>query len=90
MQFLNKAEKFVYLNRDNFWPCDAYLTAVLLFPDKCIKKQHRIYVTVELHGFHTRGQMILDHKRQNDYNVTIIELLSEDEIQKALLWTATI
>lgn len=89
MQLLNKAEEFVYTNRDTYRPCDAYLTAVFLFPDKCIRKQHRNHVTVELHGFHTRGQMVLDHMGQNNHNVTIIELLNEDEFQKALLWTAS-
>lgn len=70
-------------------PCDAYLTAAFLFPEKCIRKKQNIHVTVELHGIHTRGQMVLDHLGKNDHNVTIIELLNEEDIQKMLQWTAT-
>lgn len=68
-------------------PCDAYLTALFLFPEKCIRKKHSNHVTVELHGNYTRGQMVLDHLGKNEHNITIIELLYEEEIKKALQWT---
>lgn len=86
---MNEAEAKIYRNYECFMPCDAYLTAAFLFPDKCIRKKQNIHVTVELNGIHTRGQMVLDHLGKNDHNVTIIELLNEDEIRKALHWTAT-
>lgn len=70
-------------------PCDAFLAAAYVFPDKCIRKKHKKHVTVELHGNHTRGQVVVDHLGKNDHNVTIIELLNEEEIQKSLYWTAT-
>lgn len=86
---MNEAEKIIYGNYHGYMPCDAFLTAVFLFPEKCIRKKHSNHVTVELNGTHTRGQMVLDHLGKNDHNVTIIELLNEDEIQKSLHWTAT-
>lgn len=69
-------------------PCDAYLTAVILFPE-CVKTQERHHATVELHGHHTRGQMVLDHICKNAHNVTIIQTLHEDEFKKILHWTGT-
>lgn len=69
--------------------CDAFLMAVFVFPEKCIQTRSQYHATIELHGFHTRGQMVLDHKRRNKHNVTIIETLNEEEVKNALHFTAT-
>lgn len=71
-------------------PCDAILTAVFLFPDKCMRKEERHHATVELHGQYTRGQMLIDHRKSKNPNVTVIELVNEEELKKALLFAAGI
>lgn len=85
---MNEVDAIAYRNYDSFLPCDAFLTAVFVFPDKCIKTKSQNHATIELQGFHTRGQMVLDHKRRNKHNVTIIETLNEDEVKKALHFSA--
>lgn len=70
-------------------PCDAFLTAVFLSPSTCIRKTRKFHATVELGGSHTRGQMVLDHLKENDDNVTIVDLLSEEGVKNILKWVAT-
>lgn len=88
MQLLNKIDKIAYRNSNTFLPCDAFLTAVFVFPE-CIKTKSQYHATIELQGFHTRGQMVLDHQRRNKHNVIIIETLNEDDVKSALHFTAT-
>lgn len=88
IELLNEAEKICYNDFDSYMPCDAFLTAVFLFPE-CIKKKQLRHVTVELSGKHTRGQVVIDHLKKNTPTVTIIELLHEDECKRILKWTAT-
>lgn len=89
VQLLNKIEEFCYQDYTYYVPCDAVLTAALLFPEKCIKAKRKYHVTVELHGQHSRGQMILDHMGKNKHNVTIVETMHVEEMKSALLWAAT-
>lgn len=63
--------------------------AVFLFPDKCIRTKKQYHATIELHGHHTRGQMVLDHLRKFKQNVTIIETIDGEEMKKILLFAAT-
>ncbi|XP_031636105.1 inosine-uridine preferring nucleoside hydrolase-like [Contarinia nasturtii] len=79
IQLLHKIRR----NPSHFSACDAFLVAAFLFSEVCVREKQQYHVTVELHGFNTRGQMILDHKRRKDANVTIIEALNEDEVKKA-------
>lgn len=87
MELYNKIDEFCYQKYTHYVPCDALLTAALLFPDKCIKTKRQCHATVELYGRHSRGQMILDHLEKNQPNVTIIETMHVEEIKNALLWT---
>lgn len=89
VQLLNEALEITFKNR-TYSICDAYLAAAFIFPEKCIRQSQDRFVTIELHGHHSRGQMIVDHsgKTAKISNVTIIEQLDEDEIKKALIWTA--
>lgn len=87
VQLLNEAEKIVHQNREYFSPCDAYLTAAFLFPEKCIIKRNFIRVSVEIQGDKTRAQMILDHLSEIEPNATIIEQLNVNALQNAIYWT---
>lgn len=89
IQLLNEIDKISYRNCPTFMPCDAFLTAAFLFPDKCIGRKRQYHATIELTGRHTRGQLVLDHLRKNNHNVTIIETFNEEEFKKILYWTAT-
>lgn len=89
LQLLNEVERVTFTKRPFFTPFDALLTAVFLFPDRCIGKKNQYNATVELHGSHTRGQMVINHRNDNHtHNVTVIETVNEEEIKKILLWTA--
>lgn len=89
MQLLNEVDKISYRNCKAFIPCDALLTAVFVFPDKCIKSKCEYHATIELNGSHTRGQMVLDHMQKNKHNVTVIQSVNEDEFKKVFEWTVT-
>lgn len=88
VQLLNEVERIAFRDRNHFTPYDALLTAVFLFPEKCIKVKCKYHATVELHGLHTRGQMVLDLQNLI-HNVTVIEHVHQDEFEKILYWTAT-
>lgn len=89
MELLNKIDEFCYRKFTHFVPCDALLTAALLFPENCIKTKRQCHVTVELQGRYSRGQMILDHLGRNKHlnNFTIIETMDVEEVKNALIWT---
>lgn len=89
VQLLNKIEAVSFRDYKYFVPCDALLTAALLFPEKCIQTQRQCHATVELHGHHSRGLMIVDHLGQYEHNVTIVETMHVEEMKNALIWTAT-
>lgn len=89
VQLLNKIEAFCYRDYTYYAPCDGVLAAAFLFPQKCIEVKRQYHVTVELHGQHSRGQMILDHMGKYKHNATIVERMDVEEIKNALLWAAT-
>lgn len=89
VKLLNEADKYVFRNFDIHFPCDAFLTAAYLFSEECIEKKNFIHATVELQGVETRGQMVLDHRRERKPNVTIIEQLNVNEIKNKMVWTGT-
>lgn len=87
VKLLNEVERIAFQNRQLYTPFDALLVAIFLHPEKCIRTKNTYNATVELQGLHTRGQMILD-RRSNKHNVSVIELLHEEEIKILLHWTA--
>lgn len=89
VQLLNEIDEICYRNEDCFIPCDAFLTAIFLFPEKCIQRKGQYQATVELHGNHTRGQVVIDHREQAKFNITVVETLNEEEFKKVFYWTAT-
>ena len=69
----------------HFIPCDAFSTACFMIP-KLITKKVQEHVTVELSGNHTRGQMIIDHKRKTKPNATIIHEIDVESFKTFLMW----
>lgn len=86
VQLLNEVERIAFRNRQIYTPFDALLVAIFLHPE--VARTKLFYnATVELQGIHTRGQMVFD-RHSNEHNVSVIELLHEEEIKKLLQWTA--
>lgn len=85
--FLNEVERDSFDIFQLFIPCDALLTAALLFPE-CVRTKFDCFATVELSGRETRGQMCIGHVTKNPPNVTVIEKLDEEEIKKAVIFAA--
>lgn len=75
-ELVTKAERQIpYYNcRTEFWEtCDPLLVMAYLYPEEAVIKASEHNATVELHGIHTRGQLVLDHLKKNAHNVIIIE-----------------
>lgn len=62
--------------------------AALIKPNEFIKKSTNYYATIELNGSLTRGQMIIDHKRENPDNAVVIESVDETVYKQLCLWAA--
>ncbi|XP_063703860.1 pyrimidine-specific ribonucleoside hydrolase RihA-like [Culicoides brevitarsis] len=62
------------LSRSNFWyPFDAYAVASFIKPE-IVKRETNLHVTIELGGFFTRGQVVIDHVgKEKCKNVTVFE-----------------
>ena len=74
------------IRRDgNFLACDAYLTCCFLVPEM-IKKMEHCHVTVELGGNHTRGMMVIDHKRLETPNAFVIHEIDAEMFKRFLCW----
>ncbi|KAF2899926.1 hypothetical protein ILUMI_06265 [Ignelater luminosus] len=90
MELLNRAEKSIYPEKENppdsiWYPCDALCVIAMLYPNESITKQSKHNATVELHGSKTRGQIVLDHLKQKDPNVTMLEKINDEFIKEILL-----
>jgi inosine-uridine nucleoside N-ribohydrolase len=69
----------------NFAAFDAYLVACCLFP-KSMTKVQQTYVSVELAGNFTRGQMVIDHQKVEKPNATVIQKIDAEKFKQFLLW----
>ncbi|XP_055911955.1 nucleoside hydrolase-like [Eupeodes corollae] len=90
IELLNYVEKSI-LEPKGFtkWiVCDAILCAAFLYPEKLIVKGRQYHATTELNGKYTRGQMVLDHSRQKQSNVRIIEEIHKENYRKIISWAA--
>lgn len=79
-ELMTRAEKLLptYNPNSKFWlTCDGLLVLAYLYPENGIVKASEHNATVELHGLYTRGQLVLDHLKNNSNNVTIIESINE-------------
>lgn len=71
--------------RGGWTPCDNFLACCFIHP-KMITRMVKRHVTVELTGNHTRGQMIIDHLDQNDFNTFVIESIDTELFKKFMMW----
>lgn len=86
---LTQAEKKCYPKDSNIWlTADSYLIVAYLYPQHAIVKKSEHNATIELHGTHTRGQLVLDHLKLKPPNVTIIETINEEFFKTILVKTA--
>ncbi|GAB0093126.1 uncharacterized protein DMENIID0001_081910 [Sergentomyia squamirostris] len=88
VKFLNAMEKKLYVDFTEWVPCDAFLTAAFLTRNTIVEKISEWNATVELAGFNTRGQLILDHLHKKPKNLKIIEKINQETFQDMVLWTA--
>lgn len=71
----------------DWWQYDAVVAACFI-NEKCIKKMTENYVTIELAGNHTRGQVVLDHKGlHREKNCKIIEDFDVEMFKNMILET---
>lgn len=86
-RLMNAVDMKVYTEakRIFFRPCDAFLTAVFLCPE-LVQVVDEWHASVELHGKHTRGQLVLDHLKSTTSNVRIVEKVNVELFKKILLW----
>lgn len=91
LKLLTSAEHKVYeMHKWCNWNVpDAFLMAAMLFPDTIVKAKETYNATVELRGEFTRGQMVLDHLRQKEPNVTIIHEINEDNFKQVVIDAAS-
>lgn len=89
IELLNPIEEKIFFSRGyEFWGiCDALLIACILLPEKMIKESTQLHCTVELHGTHTRGQVVIDHLEKNTPNVKMIKRIDEQTCKDMLLWS---
>lgn len=88
VQLLNEIEKRPYRNETDYWPYDAITAAAFLFPEKIIQMWNQYHALMELHGYYTRGEMIVN-RQSTDFNVFVIEQVSGEEFERIMLWAAT-
>jgi inosine-uridine nucleoside N-ribohydrolase len=84
---LNPIEKLCYKNWQTWTPCDAFLVSLFIDP-MVVRKLSEHHVTIELHGRHTRGQVVLDHLYKEKANCKVIELIDEELFRNMILETA--
>lgn len=71
-------------NMTHWYTYDAFVLASFINP-KCIKKSAKFHLTVELGGFLTRGQVVLDHLKHKKPNCTVIEELNVELFKSMIL-----
>lgn len=90
IELLNLVERAVFIPKgiERWLVCDAVVVAAYLFPHLTVKESRLYHATVELAGTHTRGQMVIDHLKQEKENALIIMDVNSEEYKKIIAWTA--
>lgn len=91
VELVTEAEKLIpwYNCGSEFWEtCDPLLVMAYLYPEDGVTEASEHNATVELHGIHTRGQLVLDHLKINAPNVTILERVNEKLFMDIMYETA--
>jgi inosine-uridine nucleoside N-ribohydrolase len=85
-ELLDPIEIKAYKGHHDEWiPCDALATACFILPH-IVKKKASFHATVELAGNYTKGQLVLDHRREEKDNVTIVQEIDIDLYKKFIFW----
>lgn len=86
-RFLNPIEKKGFTVQKFWTPFDAYAVASFVSPD-IVKRTEDFHMTIELGGFFTRGQAVIDHiARQGYTNVTVIEEIDVEKFKELITIT---
>ncbi|XP_049311133.1 inosine-uridine preferring nucleoside hydrolase isoform X1 [Bactrocera dorsalis] len=90
IELLNLVERAIFVPKgiERWLVCDAVVVAAYLFPHLTVKQSRPYHATVELTGTHTRGQMVLDHLKQQKDNVNIIMEVDGEQYKNIIAWTA--
>lgn len=88
VKLLNEIEMLPYGKQTFYWPFDQFTGAAFLFPEKIVKRWNSYHGMMELHGYHTRGEMFVNRQSKN-HNVFIIEKISDEDFKKTMLWAAS-
>lgn len=83
LQMLNPVEKKPLGEDDNWMPCDLLVAMAYTNPE-IVTETKRYRADVELYGWLTRGQLVLDHMNQGQGNVTIIDNMDHARIAQML------
>jgi inosine-uridine nucleoside N-ribohydrolase len=87
-RLMNKVERAkMAKDKHGFWiQCDPMAAAILFLPQDAIQVK-QVYASVELHGFNTRGAMVVDHLETTGIkpNVTVVEKIDLVLYKKLLL-----
>lgn len=90
IELLNHVERAIFIPKgvERWLVCDAIVVAAYLFPDLTVKQSRLYHATVELSGTHTRGQMVIDHLKQQKNNAIIIMEVDGEQYKNIIAWTA--
>jgi len=88
--FMNLIEKNLLEGRvkvEGIWrPHDSTVTAALIEPS-VVKSSVSHPVWMELHGQHTKGQLVIDYNSKEESHIRIITGMDGPLFQKMLIWT---
>lgn len=84
IQILNPAERKPLHDGDNWMPCDLLVAMAFTNPELITEKK-QYNGNVELHGWLTRGQLVLDHAHEGTGSITIIDNMDQEEVKRILV-----
>ncbi|XP_058445410.1 nucleoside hydrolase-like isoform X2 [Malaya genurostris] len=89
VQILNPVERKPLGPEDNWMPCDVLVAMSFTHPE-LVTERKRYRADVELHGWLTRGQLVLDHANEGTGNVTIIDNMDTAGVVEKLIDLASV
>ncbi|XP_062551543.1 pyrimidine-specific ribonucleoside hydrolase RihA-like isoform X2 [Armigeres subalbatus] len=87
IQILNPVEKKPLGENDNWMPCDLLVAMAFTHPE-LVTEAKRYRADVELHGWLTRGQLVLDHMNEGQGDMVIIDNMDNERIVQMLVGLA--